>query len=99
MGSWPQSFWPSNVVCETDVPHVFELTNRVRTSFTPVGKKVGSRMSATRSPSHDDLRARACHNGFQLLLLGLRNPELIQRVLQVVQEGLPFGRGNPELLV
>jgi hypothetical protein len=23
-GSWPQSLWTSNVVCETDIPHVFD---------------------------------------------------------------------------
>ena len=23
-GSWPQSLWPSNGVCETDIPHVFD---------------------------------------------------------------------------
>jgi hypothetical protein len=56
----------------------------VRTSYTPVGSKAGSRMSVACSPSHDDIRARACHNGFQLVLLGLRDPERIQRVLQVV---------------
>jgi hypothetical protein len=29
--------WLSNVVCKTTVPRVFELTNRVTASFTPVG--------------------------------------------------------------
>jgi hypothetical protein len=35
-GPWPRSLWPSNVLCNTAAPHVFELTNRVTTSFTSV---------------------------------------------------------------
>ena len=35
--------------------------------------------------------------GFLLLLFGLRNSELVQRALQVAQEGVPLGRGNPEI--
>src|SRR6266498_5967160 len=27
--AWPRSLWPSNVVCKTAVPRVFDLTNRV----------------------------------------------------------------------
>src|SRR6266576_3344640 len=32
-----RSRWPSNVVCRTAFPRVFDLTNRVTTSFTSVG--------------------------------------------------------------
>jgi hypothetical protein len=66
---------------------------------SPVRSAVGSRMSAARSPSHDDLRARTRYNGFQLSLLGWWDRKLVQRVLQVVQEGVPLSRGNPQILV
>jgi hypothetical protein len=61
--------------------------------------EAGWHMSAARSPSHDDIRSRARPNGVQLRLLSWRDPELIQRVLQVVQESVSFSRGHPEILV
>jgi hypothetical protein len=33
---------PSNVLCKAAFPRVFDLPNRVSTSFTPVGNEAGS---------------------------------------------------------
>jgi hypothetical protein len=38
-GDYPRSLWPSNVVCKATFPRVFDLTNRVTTSFTSVGNE------------------------------------------------------------
>jgi hypothetical protein len=37
-GERPWLFAPSNVICKTTFSYVFELTNRVKASFTPVRK-------------------------------------------------------------
>jgi enamine deaminase RidA (YjgF/YER057c/UK114 family) len=49
--------------------------------------------------SHDDVCSSAGHDGFQFRLFGLRYPEPSQRLLQVVQEGFPLGRGNHQISV
>jgi hypothetical protein len=61
--------------------------------------EAGWHMSAARSPSHDDIHSRARPNGVQLRPPSWRDPERIQRVLQVVQERVSFSRGHPEILV
>jgi hypothetical protein len=42
-GEYPQSCWSSNVVYKTAFPSVFDLTNRVKTSFTSVENSADSR--------------------------------------------------------
>src|SRR5262245_35832518 len=37
--TWARSLWLSNAVYQPASPHVFELTNRVTTLFTPVGNE------------------------------------------------------------
>ena len=37
----PRSLWPSNVVCMTALPRIFELTNRAISPFPPVGNDAG----------------------------------------------------------
>jgi hypothetical protein len=37
LGSWPQSLWPANVVCETVCPHAFDSTTAsVVTQLEPI---------------------------------------------------------------
>jgi hypothetical protein len=41
-GEWARSRWPSTVVCTTAFPRVFDLPNRVTTSFMSVGNSADS---------------------------------------------------------
>jgi hypothetical protein len=41
-GEWARSRWPSNIVCHTAFTRVFDLPNRVTTSFTLVGNSADS---------------------------------------------------------
>jgi hypothetical protein len=47
-------------------------------------EEAGSRLSGACVSLHDDLRACARHNGFQLFLLSRRDCKLVQRELQIV---------------